>query len=59
MMPDWIRWVNWAAAIAIYFAVSEVFRRRRRGIMHDRNALAKRFKTTPDDIVEVNPPAEN
>jgi hypothetical protein len=26
----------------------------RRGIMHDRGALARRFNTTPEDIIEID-----
>ena len=51
-MPDWIRVL---VIFAIVYAVLMIFRRRRRlGIMHDRSALAKKFKTTPEDIIEID-----
>jgi hypothetical protein len=54
-MPDWIRVL---VIFAIVYAILTAFRRRRRGIMHDRNALAKKFDTTPEDIIEVKRESE-
>jgi hypothetical protein len=49
-MPDWIRFL---VVFAVVFIAVAALKRRRRGIMHDRDALAKKFNTKPEDIVEV------
>ena len=58
-MPDWIRYLMIFAISYVIVRVLLGRRRLRPGIMHDRNALAKKFETTPDDIIVIKPPAEN
>ncbi len=41
---------------ALVYAVLVVFRMRRRGIMRDRKSHAKKFKATPEDIIEIKYP---
>jgi hypothetical protein len=53
MEPLWFWIVKIIVAAAIVYVIFAAIKRRRRGIMHDRNALARRFKTTTDDIVEI------
>jgi hypothetical protein len=61
MLPGWIGWlISLAAAIVTVRMFRHVTRRPPApGIMHDRNALARKFNTTPEDIIEVKPPAKN
>jgi hypothetical protein len=53
MQPLWYSIFQILFAVAVAVVLVGVYRRRRRGIMHDRNALAKKFNVPPEDIIEI------